>query len=178
MSENNTIARPYAQAIFELAREHNGYTTWSDALGFLSAVASDHQMKAVLDSPRLTEQMLTDLFLEICGDQVDEAGKNFVRLLAENRRLAVLPEIAELYEEMRRVGEGVVRGQVISAYPVSEQQQQQIAAALRARLGREVELEWATDESLIGGAIVRAGDLVIDGSVQGKLNRLANVLSH
>jgi F-type H+-transporting ATPase subunit delta len=178
MSENNTIARPYSQAIFELAREHNSYSAWSDTLRFLSAVASDHQMQALLDSPRMTEQQLTDLFVEICADRVDEAGKNFVRLLAENRRLAVLPEIAELYEELRRDGEGVVRGQVISAYPVTEQQQQQIASALRARLGREVELEWATDESLIGGAVVRAGDLVIDGSVQGKLNRLANVLSH
>ena len=178
MTETTTIARPYAQAVFELARDHDKFVHWSDTLGFLAAVAGDPQMLAMLDNPRLTEKQLTDLFLDICGERIDESGKNFVLMLAENRRLGVLSEIAALYEDLRREAEGVVRGEVISAFPVSEEQLKNIATALKTRLGREVELECTTDESLVGGAVVRAGDLVIDGSVKGKLKRLANTLSH
>ena len=176
MAEYATIARPYAQAVFELARNSAGFPRWSETLGFLAAVAQDPQVATLLDSPRLTGKQLAELFLGICGEHIDESGANLVRLLAENRRLVVLPEIAQAYEAFRHDAEGVIYGELISAYPASEQQQQQIAAALKARLGRQVELKCTIDASLVGGAIVRAGDLVIDGSILGKLTRLANAL--
>lgn len=178
MSEKNTIARPYAQAIFELAGDRGDITQWSQNLEFLALLVRDPQIQDLLSNPRLTERQLSELFLHICAESLDEYAKNFVLLLAEKRRFAVLPEIAELYEEMRRDSEGVVRGEMVSAFEVSTEQRRQIAAALKVRLGRDVELECIVDESLIGGAVVRAGDLVIDGSVQGKLFRLANALSH
>ncbi len=177
MSENNTVARPYAQAIFELARDRNSCIQWSQNLEFLALLVWDPQIRELLDNPRLTERQLSELLLHICAERLDEYGKNFVLLLVKKRRLAVLPEIAELYEDMRRDAEGVVRGELVSAFEVSPEQQQQIAAALKTRLGRDVELECVIDETLIGGAVVRVGDLVIDGSAQGRLNRLANVLS-
>jgi F-type H+-transporting ATPase subunit delta len=178
MSELITLARPYASAAFELANEQKQYDHWSEMLAFMAAVAHDGTMRAVLDSPRLGEEQAAELFISVCAKRIDDQGRNFIRLLAENRRLTLLPEIAALFEFMRREAEGKIDAEVVSAKEISKEQIAAIAKALKARLGREVNLTARTDESLLGGAVIRAGDLVIDGSIRGSLNRLSTVLSH
>jgi F-type H+-transporting ATPase subunit delta len=178
MAENITIARPYAQAIFSLAQEQGDLKGWSEMLQFAAAVAADEEMVAVINSPRFDSGQLADLFIEICGDKLNDAGKNMVRVLAENDRLTVLPEVAELFEAERAAVEGTIVAEVTSATQLNAAQQQSIAEALKKRLGRDVTLECQIDESLLGGAIIRAGDVVIDGSVVGKLEKLTSALAH
>ncbi len=177
MAEKNTIARPYAQAAFEIAQAENDLKAWSDMLQFLAAVAADETMQSVIDNASLDAAKVVDLLLSVCGDKLNDKGKNLVHVLAENRRLNVLPEVAALYETRRAEAEKTVEAEVASAFPLSDAQQKQIAAALKKRLGREVNLVARTDDSIIGGAIVRAGDLVIDGSVTGQLEKLTANLS-
>jgi len=176
MSELNTIARPYAQAAFDLARDASSLAQWSDMLGFAGAVSSDTAMLEAIDSPSLTIDQQSDLFIQVCGDNIDDQGRNFVKLLAENRRLTLFPEIAALFEAMRADAEGTLEATVVSAKPMSDAQQQELAAALKTRFNREVVLQVEMDESIIGGAIIRAGDTVIDGSVRGKLEKFAHAL--
>jgi F-type H+-transporting ATPase subunit delta len=178
MAETTTIARPYAQAVFALAREKGELGEWSEMLRLGAMVASDADMLTLIDSPHLDKSQLAQLFIEICAGQLNEEGKNLIRVLAENNRLPLLPDIAALYETERAAVEGTIVAEVISATALSEARQTGIAAALTKRLGREVTLECRIDESLLGGAVIRAGDVVIDGSVTGKLNKLANALTH
>lgn len=178
MAENITIARPYAQAIFSLAQEQGDLKGWSEMLQFAAAVAADEEMVAVIDSPRFDSGQLADLFIEIGGDKLNDAGKNMIRVLAENDRLSVLPEVAELFEAERAAVEGTIVAEVTSATALNDAQKQSIAEALKKRLGRDVTLECQIDESLLGGAIIRAGDVVIDGSVVGKLEKLTSALAH
>lgn len=178
MSELTTIARPYASAAFELARDQGDYDNWSQMLEFMAAVAHNGTMRTILDSPRLDAEQAAEMFISVCEEQIDEQGQNFIKLLAENRRLVLLPEITALYEFMRREAEGKVDAEVISAQEISKAQIQAIAKALKQRLGREVNITTRTDESLLGGAVIRAGDLVIDGSIRGRLNKLSTALSH
>ena len=178
MAETTTIARPYAQAAFELARAENALPVWSEMLNFVAAVAKDPQIAALLNSPRVSRTQLADLFISVAGERLNLQGSNFIRLLAENRRLDVLTEIAALYQVMRAAAEGVLEAEMISAQPVSDAQRAQMTAALKARLQRDVNLTVSTDASLLGGAIIRAGDLVIDGSARGKLAKLAVALNH
>lgn len=178
MAETQTIARPYAQAAFLHASEEHQLKEWSDMLSLLAAIADDPVMRPMIDSPRLTEQQLADLFIQIGGERLDDKCTNFVRVLAENRRMGLLSDIAALYEIQRRDAEGTVHAELVSAYPASEAQQAKVVESLRSRLGREIELTCSTDPGLLGGAIIRAGDLVIDGSVRGKLQRLGTALSH
>jgi F-type H+-transporting ATPase subunit delta len=178
MAENITIARPYAQAIFSLAQEQGDLKGWSDILQFAATVAADPEMVAVIDSPRFDTNQMADLFIDICGDKLNDAGKNMIRVLADNDRLSLLPEVAELYEAERASVEGTIVAEVISASTLNDAQQKNIAEALKKRLGRDVTLECKIDESLLGGAIIRAGDVVIDGSVVGKLEKLTSALAH
>ena len=147
-------------------------------LELLAAITANADMQRLIDSPQLTETQLADLVIGVGGDGLDDKGANFVRVLADNRRLGLLPEIAALFEIERSKAEGRVQAELLTAYPASEAQQAQIIESLRKRLGREVELTCNTDASLLGGAIIRAGDLVIDGSVRGKLQRLGAALDH
>ena len=178
MAEAITVARPYAQAAFLFANAQRTLKDWSEMLSLLAAITADAAMSEVIDSPHLTESQLADLVIEVAGDHINEKCANFVRVLAANGRLKLLPEIAALYEIQRRDAEGTVQAQMVTAYPASESQQAEIIASLRKRLGREVELSCSTDPELLGGAIIRAGDLVIDGSVRGKLQRLGAALNH
>jgi F-type H+-transporting ATPase subunit delta len=178
MAEILTIARPYAQAAFQFADSHQALGKWSEMLEFLAVVSADPEMTALIENPRLTETQLAELFISIGADRLDDSCHNFIRLLAENRRLALLPEIAALFEVHRRDAERTICAELITAFPATEAQQTSVTAALKQRLGREIKLVCTTDETLIGGAIIRAGDLVIDGSVRGKLERLGNSLSH
>ncbi len=178
MAEITTIARPYAQAVFELAKSEGNFAGWSDTVQLLAAIAVDPQAAELVESPTLTADRKADLLLSIVGDKLNDEGKNFVRLLADSQRLTALPEIASLYEEMRNEAEGAVDAELITARPVTDEQKAKVTTALKERLGREIHLQCKTDESLLGGAIIRAGDLVIDGSARGKLSRLANTLVH
>jgi len=178
MAEAITVARPYAHAAFVYASEQQALTDWSDMLTLLAAIADDAAMHELIDSPQLTEIQLADLFIQIAGDQVNSNGANFIRVLAANGRLKLLPEIAALYEIQCRAAEGSVQAEMVSAFPASEAQQAEVIASLRKRLGRDIELSCSTDTELLGGAIIRAGDLVIDGSIRGKLERLGSALTH
>ncbi|WP_303902403.1 F0F1 ATP synthase subunit delta [Thiohalomonas denitrificans] len=176
MAELITIARPYAQAIFSLAQDEGDLKGWSDMLAFAATVASDPDMAALLDNPRVERHQTVTIFLDVCGERLNAGAKNTIRVLAENNRLELLPEIADLYEVERAAAEGTLRAEVTSARSLSDAQKKAIASALTKRLGRKVTLDCKIDEKLIGGAIIRAGDVVIDGSVVGKLDRLSHQL--
>ena len=178
MAELTTLARPYAQAVFRLAQEQQALPRWSDMLALAAHVAADPGVRRLLDNPRMSSAQLSELFVEIGGDRLDEGGRNLIRVLAEARRLTVLPEIFGLFEQLKNAAEGAIQAQLITAFPATDAQKQTIAAALKQRFGRDVQLEYITDPTLVGGAVVRAGDLVIDGSVRGKLARLGTALNH
>lgn len=176
MAEITTIARPYAQAVFATAKEQGKLKDWSDMLQLAAAVASHPEVAVAVDSPRLDKAQRGQLIIDICGDKLDAGGKNLLRVLAENGRLSLLPEIAALYEAERAAAESRITAEVISATALSDTQKHAIASALKKRLGREVALKCQVDETLLGGAVIRAGDMVIDGSVTGKLNKLSAAL--
>lgn len=178
MAEKSTIARPYALAAFELAQQAGDLKKWSEMLQFAASVADDKQMSSLFDSPKLTQEKLVELFFSVCEGQLNTAGQNFIRVLADNKRLNVLPEIAAMYEKHRAEAEKSVEAEVVSAFPLSDALQQQITDALKNRLGRDVSLVTRIDESLIGGAIIRADDLVFDASVSGQLDKLTHALVH
>ena len=176
MAEKTTIARPYAQAAFNLAQAAADLKIWSDMLQLMVIVAEEPGMKGLIGNPSVKREQLVELIIDICADNLNEAGKNFLRVLAENKRLNVLVEIAALYERQRAEAEKSVDAQVVSAFTLSEAQLAQFAEALKKRLGRNVNLVAKLDESIIGGAIVQAGDLVIDGSITGQLDKLSYAL--
>jgi F-type H+-transporting ATPase subunit delta len=175
--ERTTLARPYAEAVFRLAQEQKNLAGWSEMLKLASAVATDPQMHSLMDNPRVPRSRFVEFFLDVLGKKVGIEGANFIRLLAENHRVQLLPEIAALYEELRASAEARVEAEVVSATAIGAEQLKTIGAALKARLGRDVNLATRIDPSLVGGIVIRAGDLVIDGSVRGKLKALANYLT-
>ncbi len=174
MAEKNTVARPYAEAAFDIAYAAGALKPWSQMLQSLARAAADPAMQEVIDSPEVDDAVVVGLFTELCSSTLTDKGAEFVRVLAENERLGLLPEIAGLFEQRRAEAEKTIEAEVTSAFPLSEARQKEIAAALAKRLGREVTLKTRVDESMIGGAVVRAGDLVIDGSVTRQLDRLAS----
>jgi len=135
-------------------------------------------MIALLDSPGLSQTQSAEMFIKVCDQKVDQRAQNFIKLLAENGRIKLLPEIAALYEHYRAEAEGSIDAEVISASETSEQQLANIAQALKARLGKEVRVTSTIDPTLIGGAIIRAGDMVIDGSLSGRLTKLSTTLTN
>ena len=178
MAEKQTLARPYAEAAFELAKGQNQLKKWSEMLAFIATVAADARMMQIANDPRVDRAGFLDLFLGVCEKRVDEQGANFVRLLVDNRRLALLPEIVVQYEALKAEAEARVEATVISAFPLDAGQLHSLGEALKRRLGREVNLTTQVDQALLGGVVIRAGDLVIDGSVRGRLQELAAHLSH
>ena len=178
MSDNITAARPYARAVFEKAQEDSSQQAWSEALQLLVEVVANKDMNAVLALPGMGDTEKGGLLIDICGDKLNDLNRNFVKLLAENSRLSLLPEICNLYEEFRALAESKIEATVTSAYPLTDAQQSAMTEALKKKLGCEVTLVAETDEALIGGAIIRAGDLVIDGSTRASLASLATALSH
>jgi len=177
MAEKSTIARPYAQAAFDIANDNKDLKSWSEMLQFLAAVTSDSTMVAMIHNPKYQSQDLIKIVLKIAGDRLNTLAQNFVRVVASNKRLSVLPEIATIYEAHRANEEGTIEAEVISAFKLTAGQQQEVANALKQRLGREINLTTKIDESLIGGSIIRAGDMVIDGSITGQLDKLAHKLT-
>ena len=177
MAELSNIARPYARAVFELAKAGADYSVWSEQLDMLAAVAADPNVGDLFNNPKVSRSELALVFIDVCGDRLGESVKNLVRILAQNRRLHALPAIAEQYEHLRGEAEQTVQAELESALPVSDTQQQRIVEALSQRMGRRVELTVKTNEELLGGAVVRAGDLVIDGSIRARLEKLATAIS-
>lgn len=175
MAESITIARPYAEAAFKIAAESGAFGPWSDALGRLAAVASTHELHALLGNPQLTRAQLAGLVSDVAGD-LDAAQKRFVTVLAENERIDVLPQIAQLYESLRNAREGVLDAHVTSAYPLSDAQVVDLVTTLEARYGRKVKVTLDVDPDLIGGVSIRVGDEVTDVSVRGKLAQLEAAL--
>ncbi|BCD85586.1 ATP synthase subunit delta [Pseudomonas solani] len=176
MAELTTLARPYAKAAFEYAQAHQQLAAWSAMLGLAAAVSQDTTMQQVLKAPRLTSEEKANTFVEVVGEKFDASVSNFIHVLSENSRLVLLPEIAELFELYKAEQEKSIDVEVTSAFALNTEQQDKLAKVLSARLSREVRLHAAEDASLIGGVVIRAGDLVIDGSVRGKLAKLAEAL--
>lgn len=179
MSNSTTIARPYAKAIFEYALENNKLSEWSEYLSYLAQAVLEPQGAAFIHNPATTIEQHIELLLTACGSKAkdDEGLKNFVRLLATNKRLPLLLEIKSLYEVHRADQEKTLVVDVISFSEVSAEQQQQLITSLGERLRRKVSLKIRIDSSLLGGAKIQAGDLVIDGSVRGMLNKLSTDLA-
>lgn len=177
MADRTTIARPYAKAAFAEAQQDGKLAQWSEALQVGALVVQDERVQRLLDNPLVEPEELAQLVIDIAGERLDEEGRNFVRMLAENRRLAYLPEISALFDELKDAAEGVVDVTVTSAAPLDQAQQEQLASALSRKLNRQVRLQCELDPSLIGGAILRAGDLVIDGSLRARLERIAHELT-
>lgn len=184
MADKHTLARPYADALFDLARESDAFDRWSGALGAAALVAGDDRVLGVMQDPRYSDaervEFLTGLFAGMPEASLlgggDAMGTNLLRLLVEYDRIEVLPEIAEHFEDMKAELENTVDVTVTAATPVSDALSAEIREALEKKLGREVILSTAVDEELIGGAVIRAGDFVIDGSIRSRLEKLANVL--
>ncbi len=181
MAEKSTLARPYAKAVFELARDQRVFDRWSKTLATLSALSADAGVRAMLASPKAAPAVRAEVLAELAGkagEKLDQQGRNFVGLLAQYRRLDLLPEIAADYERLRAEAENTLEVELVAAMPVDAAEQKLIADALHKKLGRKITLKYVEDKTLIGGAVLRAGDLVIDGSVREKLGRLTAALIH
>jgi F-type H+-transporting ATPase subunit delta len=177
MAEKTTIARPYARAAFEEAAGEAKLAPWSESLRAAATVVQDPRVQELLANPRVSAEALAQLLIDAGGPGLDEHGRNFMRTLADNRRLSYLPEISALFDQLKDGAEGVVDVTVTTAVALESAQRAPLAAALERRLGRQVRLHCETDRALIGGAVVRAGDLVIDGSVRTRLDRIAYELT-
>jgi F-type H+-transporting ATPase subunit delta len=177
MADKITVARPYARAAFEEARARKVLGPWSESLQRAAAVVKDPRVQNLLGNPAVTNAELAEFVIDLAGPELDEQGRNFVQTLAENRRLAYLPEISTLFDELKDEAEGIVDVTVTSAAPLENGQRDALSAALQRRLKRQVRLHCETDPSLLGGAVLRAGDLVIDGSVRSRLDRIAYELA-
>ncbi len=178
MAEKQTAARPYAEAVFALAHGRNALPAWSETLALITAVATDENMQRLADDPRVDRARFLELFLDVCGPNLTGEGANFVRLLVENRRLNLLPEIVAQFELLRAEAESRLEATVVSAFPLDAVQLKSLEQGLKRKLGRDVHLSARVDSALVGGVVIRAGDLVIDGSVQGRLTELTSFLSH
>lgn len=175
MSEYVTIARPYAKAAFDFAIEHKQLDHWQNML-FFTAEVSQNEAVANMLSDSLAPQKIAEIFIKVCDEQLDEYGQNFIRILAENKRLSSLPDVFKQFVALVDEYQSIADVEVISACPLSEKQQQSIIESMEKRLSRKVKLNCSIDKSIIAGAIIRTDDFVIDGSSRGQLSRLATSL--
>jgi F-type H+-transporting ATPase subunit delta len=176
MSELATLARPYAAAVFKRAKETESTVNWSESLAFISAVLSDKDISAVIDNPKISNERLSALMLDICQGQLDREGENFLKLLVQNNRLTLIPYIEKIFEEYKAADEGYVEVEVFTAFAFSEEENLKFASSLEKKLSKKVHMNITVDKSLIGGVLVRAGDRVIDGSIRGQLQHMQKVL--
>ncbi len=180
MPDFDSAARPYARAVFELASEEGKLQQWQDNLLMAAGLAMNADMQAVFDQPAMLADQKAEIFLSVMsstGADADAHFTNLVKLLAEKGRLRALPSIAATYEELKQQAEGQVEVQVRSAQALTDEQRQKIADSLTKKLGKEVSITAEVDESLIAGAVISAGDMVIDGSAKGRMEKLAIALN-
>ena len=176
MADNASIARPYAKAVFDLAQETGSFEAWTTALDSLTAFSNDESFSTLVNDPRVNGSKVADLLIDLSKDTLPEGGTNLINLLVQNDRLDALPDIAQQYGDLVAKAKATVNAQVHSAMALTDDQKSSLSAALEARLGMKVQLEETVDASLVGGAIVKAGDLVIDGSAKGRIEKLTTAL--
>jgi len=176
MAEAITIARPYAHAVFGIANDKGELKAWSELLAVLAQCVAQPEVQSIISSPAVSDEQVVSLLTNVSGELMTDDAGNFLAVLAENNRLQLLADIAVIYKELREEAEQMITADVTSALKLTVKQEKDISAALKKRLGRDVILNTSVDKSLLGGAIIRAGDLIIDGSALGKLNRLANAI--
>ncbi len=177
MAELSTLARPYARAAFEYALDKQQLAQWSEQLATAAAVVADSGMEAFLSDPSLTAAQQASMLGDVCGDALNAQMRNFIAVLASNKRLALLPEIHSLFAQYKANKEKSVDVEVVSAFDLADEARDRLAQALGKKLEREVTVRTSTDSDLLGGVLIRAGDLVIDGSVRGRLNKLAEAMN-
>ena len=173
MAEIITVARPYAEAVFRLAKDENRLLPWGDALSVLAAMMENSDAVTYVTHPKRTAQEAEKLIVDVLGDRADSEVKNFIAVLLENHRLTLLPEIARQFELLKSREEGVVDAAIASAFPLNEAQTTELAATLAAKYGKTVRLTCSVDADLIGGVRIKVGDDIIDASVRGKLQAMA-----
>ena len=178
MAETVTIARPYAEAAFRLAREQGALERWSQMLQLLEIVVLDERVAHAIGDPNLTRQQLENLVIGVCGEQLDGAGRNFVQVLVGNDRLGVVPAVRTLFEYLKREQEGILEAQITSAFALDDEQQSRLVRRLEAKYQRKVSAQVSVDPQLIGGVKIVVGDKVLDASVRGKLDAMAVALTH
>jgi F-type H+-transporting ATPase subunit delta len=176
MAEPITIARPYAEAVFKLAAQQNGLALWSDSLANIEGVVADSRVQTLISDPKVSAQQLEGLVLGVVGDKISGDARNFVQVLVNNGRLAMMPQIRAHFETLKREKEGVLEAKIISALPIDEAQVKQLVAQLESKYQRKVTVQVETDASLIGGVKIVVGDKVIDATVRGKLDVMAAAL--
>lgn len=177
MADISTLARPYAKAVFELARDSGKLKDWSAQLAALAGAVANSQLAALISNPALSRPQLAALFGEALGKSLGAEAQTLLRILVENGRLKAAASIAEQYEALRAEAETRADVEITTAVAVDKPQQDQLTGAIKKRLAREVTIDWKIDESLMAGALIRAGDLVIDGSVRGELEKLHTALA-
>lgn len=175
MSELTTIARPYAKAAFDFAVEAKAIDTWLEMLVFAAEVSKNDTITGYLSGTASVEQA-KDIFLNVCGEQLNDQGQNLIKVMAENERLLVLPQVAEQFAALKAEFDKEVTVDVASAVELTADQQSNISAALEKRLARKVKLNCVVDATIVSGLIIKADDMVIDGSIRGKLDRLATTM--
>lgn len=177
MADFTTAARPYAKAVFEIARDSGKFDDWSSRLAVLGAIVDHPDMQERLDAPNLTQDDSAKMIETVASDVVNDSdSRNFIKLLAENNRMKLLGDISGIFEQLRSEAEGEIEANVVSAFELTDTQRDTMAQALAKRLDRKVRIVSTVDNSLIGGAIIRAGDLVIDGSVKGRLEKMTTAV--
>jgi F-type H+-transporting ATPase subunit delta len=176
MAEPSTVARPYAEAVFRLADASGALSKWGEMLAGLAAVAADARVGAAIKDPNLSDAKVAGLFISILGGKLTGDAENFVRVLAENGRLALLPQVREQFEALKNEREGVMEAEVQSAFPLSDAQVADLVSRLEKKLGRKVKASVSLDKELIGGVRIMVGDKVIDGSARAQLGALENTL--
>ena len=176
MSDFTTAARPYANAVYDTAKESNTLDSWSDALANLAAVVSDDQLSELLDNPGTGKSEKGELVLQILGDSLNQQQQNLVKLMAENGRLKIMPDVVEQFEVERAKAENKIEAEVISAFELTAEQTSELVNTLKNKLGKDITLTTTVDESLIGGVVIKAGDTIIDASMKSELDSLTLAL--
>jgi len=173
MTDFTTAARPYANAVYDIASQASALDLWGDALANLATVVSDVQMSELLNNPEMGKQQKGDMLIQVLGDKLDEQQQNLVKLMAENGRLSIMPDVRDQFEVARAKAENKVEAEVVSAFELTAQQTDELVNTLKNKLGCDVTLTTTVDESLIGGVVIKAGDTIIDASMKSQLDSLA-----